>query len=273
MKKLKLNNGVEIPQLGLGVFRTEVGEQTENAVKWALKAGYRHIDAAKIYNNEKSVGKAIRESGVKREDIFVTTKLWNDDIIQRRTKEAFYESLEALQMDYVDLYLIHWPVEGSDEAWHEMEMLYLAGKIRAIGISNFHKQNIERLEKAASIIPAVNQIESHPLLNNQKLIDFCKAKGIQVQVWSPLGGTGSNLLQNEILTQMATKYDKTPAQIVIRWNIQRDVIVIPKSAHENRIISNKDVFDFELEQEDMSIIHEMDKNFRVGPNPDDYNFK
>ncbi|MCX8131575.1 MAG: aldo/keto reductase [Clostridia bacterium] len=272
MNLIKLNNGIEIPQLGLGVFQTEEGEQTENAVKWSLKAGYRHVDAAKIYNNEKSVGKAIIESGVAREEIFVTDKLWNDDIIQRRTKEAFYESLEALQMEYIDLYLIHWPVKGLEEAWIEMEKLYAAGKIRAIGVSNFHKQHLERLEEVASIIPAINQIESHPLLNNQELIDYCKAKGIQVEAWSPLGGTGSDLLQNEKLKQIAAGYGKTAAQIVIRWNIQRDIIVIPKSVHENRIISNMDVFDFELSSEDMKMINEMNKNLRVGPNPDDFDF-
>lgn len=272
MIKIKLNNGVEIPQLGLGVYQTAVGEETENAVKWALKAGYRHIDAAKIYNNEKSVGKAILESGVERKEIFITTKLWNEDIRQGRTKEAFYESLEALQLDYVDLYLIHWPVEGLEDAWVEMEKLYDAGKIKAIGVSNFHKHHLEQLENVASITPAVNQIESHPMLNNQELIDYCKGKGIQVEVWSPLGGTGGNLLKNETLNRIASKYGKIPAQIVIRWDIQRDVIVIPKSVHENRIISNMEVFDFELSLEDMKLINEMNENHRVGPDPDNFKF-
>ncbi len=226
VKDIILNNGIKIPQLGLGVFQTPDGIITENSVKWALEAGYRHIDTAMIYRNEASVGKAIKESGVAREDIFLTTKLWNEDIRQGRAKAAFEESLEKLQTDYVDLYLIHWPAKGYAEAWKDMEELYGEGRIKAIGVSNFQKHHLETLDKTAKITPAVNQIESHPYFNNQELIDYCLGRNIAVEVWSPLGGTGGNLLEDKDIAALAEKYGKTPAQIVIQWDIQRGVIVL-----------------------------------------------
>lgn len=272
MNHLKLNNGVQIPQLGLGVYQTPLGEQTVNSVMWALEAGYRHIDTAKIYGNEESVGEGIRASGVSREEIFLTTKLWNEDIRRGRTREAFEESLAALGTDYIDLYLIHWPAEGFEKAWSEMEALYREGKIRAIGVSNFHRPHLEQLSKTAEITPAVNQIESHPYLTNQELIDHCRSLGIEVEVWSPLGGTGGNLLADPALNTLSEKYQKTPAQIVLRWDIQREVIVIPKSTHRDRIISNLMVDDFELSDDDMELISSLNRNLRVGPDPDTFDF-
>lgn len=268
---IKLNNGIKIPQVGLGVFRASTDE-AEQAVTWALEAGYCHIDTAKIYGNEAGVGKAIAESGLQREDLFITTKLWNEDIRQRRTKEAFAESLAALRTDYIDLYLIHWPAEGFQEAWKEMEELYHQGKIGAIGVSNFHPHHLEELFKIQTVKPAVNQIESHPYLTNQKLIDYCQEQNIQAEVWSPLGGKDAAPLLDPTICSLADKYNKTPAQIIIRWDIQRGVIVLPKSIHKERIVSNFDVFDFEISQEDMREISALNKNQRVGSNPDNFDF-
>ena len=272
MYEVKLNSGTQIPQLGLGVFQTEDGEQTRSAVKWALEAGYRHIDTAKIYGNEASVGQGIKESGVPREEIFLTTKLWNEDIRRGRAEAAFEESLRALQTDYVDLYLIHWPAEGYERAWAAMEGIYRSGRARAIGVSNFHLHHLERLEQIAAVAPAVNQIESHPYFTNQALIDCCRKKGIEVEVWSPLGGTGGTLLRDETLRLLGEKYGKSPAQIVLRWDLQRQVIVIPKSTHRDRIISNLDVFGFELSPEDMAAIDGLNRDERVGADPDNFDF-
>lgn len=272
MEKIKLNNGKEIPQLGLGVFRSKDGQETYDSVKWALEAGYRHIDTAKIYGNEESVGKAIKDSGLERDEIFLTTKLWNEDIRQKRTKEAFQESLDRLQTDYVDLYLIHWPADGFEEAWKEMEEIYKSGKAKSIGVSNFHKHHLEDLEKISSIKPAVDQIESHPYFTNQELIDYLKEKEIDVEVWSPIGGTGGNVLEDELLKELAEKYKKSPAQITIRWHLQRGLIVFPKSIHKERIEENLEVFDFKLSNEDMEKINKLNKNQRVGSDPDNFDF-
>ena len=272
VKNIVMNNGVAIPQVGIGVFLTPKGEVTENAVRWTLEAGYRHVDTAMIYENEENVGNAIKASTVAREDIFITTKLWNEDIRQGRARDAFEESLKRLQTDYVDLYLIHWPAQGYEEAWKVMEELYQEGRIKAIGVSNFQIHHLEQLQKISSLLPAVNQIESHPYFTNQEVIDYCKEKGIAIEVWSPLGGTGGNLLEDKTLALLAEKYSKTPAQIVIRWDIQRDVIVLPKSVHHDRIISNLDVYDFELEPKDMEVINGLNKNMRIGAHPDTFTF-
>lgn len=272
MKTIKLNNGIEIPVVGLGVFQSNEGKETKDAIKWALGAGYRHIDTAVAYNNEKSVGEAIKESDLAREDIFLTTKLWNGDVRLGNTRQAFMKSLENLQTDYIDLYLIHWPVDGFEDAWREMEKLYNEKRIKAIGVSNFHKHHLDDLSKVLTIKPAINQIESNPIFNNQELIDYCQSENIQVEVWSPLGGTGSNIFSNEVLLKLAEKYGKSVAQIIIKWHIQRNVIVLPKSVHQNRIISNYDVFDFEISCDDMQIINNMNKNQRSGADPDNFNF-
>lgn len=267
-----LSNGVVMPMIGFGVFQTKDGDEAVNAVKWALEAGYRHIDTAKIYGNEVSVGKAIKQSGVPREEIFVTTKLWNEDIRNKNAKQAFEDSLKRLELDYVDLYLIHWPTQGRNEAWSVMQELYNEGKIRSIGVSNFHQHHFEELMQTATIMPMVNQIESNPAFNNDELIAYYQQKGIVVQAWSPLGGTGTMLLDDQRLLTLAKKYNKSPAQIVIRWHLQKDVVVLPKSIHEKRIYENLDVFDFEICDEDMSLLHSMNINQRSGSDPDNFNF-
>lgn len=268
---IQLNDEIKIPQVGLGVFRASADE-AENAVTWALEAGYRHIDTAKAYGNEAGVGKAVAGSGLQRKDLFITTKLWNEDVRQRRTKEAFAESLAALQTDYIDLYLIHWPVDGFKEAWKEMEELYHQGKIRSIGVSNFHAHHLEELAEIQTVKPAVDQIESHPYMTNQELIDYCQAQNIKAEVWSPLGGKNAAPLTDPAIGELAEKYHRTPAQIIIRWDIQRSVIVLPKSIHKERIVSNFDVFNFEISPEDMEAISALNKNQRVGSDPDHFDF-
>ncbi|RBP98218.1 aldo/keto reductase [Bifidobacterium aemilianum] len=269
---IKLNNGVDIPQLGLGVFQTPVGQTTVDAVRAALQAGYRHIDTARIYQNEESVGQGIRESGVKRRDIFLTTKLWNDDIRAGRTREAFNESLDRLGLDYVDLYLIHWPAQGWEKAWEQMVELYRERRVRAIGVCNFEQHHLEDLMAISDVRPAVNQIESSPQFTNQELIDFSNGKRIDVEAWSPLGGTGGSLLGNPALKRIGDRHGKSPAQVVIRWHLQRGVIVIPKSIHEERIRQNLDVFDFELSDAEIDEISALNTGKRNGADPDNFDF-
>lgn len=272
---IKLNNGVEIPVVGLGVFRAVSGKETSDAVYWAIKAGYRHIDTAAAYGNEESVADGIARSGVDRKDIFITTKLWCSDIDNGTQIKAFETSLKKLGTDYVDLYLLHWPVEKQKniDSWKALESLYKDGKIRAIGVSNYTERHLDELLEVATVCPAVNQVELHPDFSQQPLYDFCMEKGIYLEAWSPLGGQGSNLMQNETLVKLANKYGKTPAQIIIRWNIQRNVIVIPKSVHEDRIKSNFDVFDFALSDEDMEVIKNMNEDKRYAAHPDNFNYK
>jgi len=273
MKNFKLNSGHEIPQLGFGVFLTPDGKTTEDAVTWALETGYTHIDTAKIYGNEESVGKAMKDSGISRENIFLTTKLWNEDIRRKNTLPAFEASLKRLGTDYVDLYLIHWPVDNRDIAWTEMEKLYEAGRIRSIGVSNFQIHHIEELEKIWKIVPAVNQIESNPYFQNQELIDYCLGRGIQVEVWSPLGGSDtSDIRKDPVIKKIADKYGKSISQVILRWHIQRDVIVLAKSTHKEYIEENYNIFDFELTDEDMQTINSLERGTRVGADPDNFNF-
>ncbi|WEV66316.1 aldo/keto reductase [Bifidobacterium sp. ESL0764] len=270
---ITLNNGITIPQLGLGVFQTPEGETTANAVDVALRSGYRHIDTAKVYGNERSVGEGIRRSGVARHEIFLTTKLWNEDIRQGRTREAFYESLDRLGTDYVDLYLIHWPADGWQQAWKDMVALYRDRRIRAIGVCNLQEHHVKELEGLGTgMLPAVDQIESSPQFGNQELVDFVKSQGIAVEAYSPLGGTGGSLLSSPRLAQIGAKYGKSPAQVVIRWHLQRGVIVIPKSTHDERIRQNIDVFDFELSEEEMSQIAGLETGVRTGGDPDNFDF-
>lgn len=269
---IMLNNGTVIPQVGLGVFQTPDGETTANAVETALATGYRHIDTAMIYGNEASVGEGIRRSGVPRGDIFLTTKLWNDDIRARRTKEAFQESLDRLGVDYVDLYLIHWPVDGWHEAWDAMQEIYASGRAKAIGVSNFQKHHIDELLAGSDVKPAVDQIESSPQFTNQQLIDDLTGLGIATEAWSPLGGTGGNLLSDPELARIGAEYGKSAAQVVIRWHIQRGIVVLPKSTHAERIRQNFDVFDFELSDADMKAINALETGRRNGADPDNFDF-
>ncbi|PST49623.1 aldo/keto reductase [Bifidobacterium callitrichos] len=269
---ITLNNGTVIPQVGLGVFQTPDGDTTVNAVTAALEAGYRHIDTAMIYRNEASVGEGIRRSGVPRDDIFVTTKLWNDDIRARRGQDAFEESLDRLGLDYVNLYLIHWPVDGWQQAWDDLQAIYASGRAKAIGVSNFQRHHLEELLANSDVKPAVDQIESSPQFANQELVDFAHAQGIDVEAWSPLGGTGGNLLADPRLAEIGAKYGKSAAQVVIRWHIQRGVVVLPKSTHAERIRQNLDVFDFNLTDADMAAVSAIDTGKRNGADPDDFDF-
>ena len=265
----KLNNGVEIPYLGLGVFQVKDGDETANAVRWAIEAGYRHIDTAAFYGNEKSVGLGIRKSGIERRQLFVTTKLWKTELLQGTQMKAFEQSLKDLQMDYVDLYLIHWPVAGkSRETWKILEEIYKSGRARAIGVSNFMEHQLDKLLQDAKIVPAVDQVECHPHLSQQSLLTYCEKAGIAFEAWSPLGGTGGKLLDDPVLKKIAGKYGKSTAQVILRWDLQRGMITIPKSIHQKRIIANADLYNFELSADDIKVINELDKNpQRSGPDP------
>jgi methylglyoxal/glyoxal reductase len=265
--KVKLNNGLEMPWFGLGVFLSNEGEEVEKAVKVALKNGYRHIDTAAIYKNERGVGKAVKESGIPREEIFITSKVWNTDQGYKTTLAAYEASLERLQMDYLDLYLIHWPKgKRSVETWKALEELYAKGSVRAIGISNFLEHHLDEFLPECKIMPAVNQYEFHPELLQPGLLEMCRRKGIRPEAWSPIMKGRVN--EVPLMQDLAAKYDKTPVHIVLRWDIQKGVVTIPKSVTPERIISNADIFDFELSEEDMAKIDKLDKNARIGGHPD-----
>jgi diketogulonate reductase-like aldo/keto reductase len=267
---VELLNGVGMPRLGLGVYRSKEGEEVENAVLAALKVGYRSIDTAAIYRNEGGVGRAVRASGIPREQIFITSKVWNTDQGYDSTLRAFEESLSRLGMDYLDLYLIHWAVKGKyKETYRAMEELYEQGRVRAIGVCNFQIHHLEDLMGSCRIKPMVNQVELHPLLTQKKLLAFCRKEGIQVESWRPLM---DGKLDLPLLHELSAKYGKTPAQIVIRWHLQHGLVTIPKSVRESRIRENADVFDFELEPEDMNRIDDLNEDRRLGPDPDNFKF-
>lgn len=265
-----LNNGVPMPQLGLGVWQTKDGSEVQTAVHAALDAGYRLIDTAAMYNNERGVGEAVRSSSVPREELFITTKLWNSDQGYENTLKAFDKSLARLKLDYIDLYLIHWPMPALDkyiETWKAFEEIYASGRAKAIGVCNFNKEHLEKLANNSSVVPAVNQIELHPRLQQAELRQYCISKGIHVESWGPLGGTGGNLLNDPALAVIARKHSKSTAQVVIRWHLQLGLIVIPKSTHPERIVQNANVFDFELDEQDMTEISRLNTNTRRGPDP------
>ncbi|PFU12846.1 aldo/keto reductase [Bacillus cereus] len=273
--KTVLNNGVEMPWFGLGVFKVEDGPELVEAVKSAIKAGYRSIDTAAIYGNEKAVGEGIRagikEAGISREDLFITSKVWNSDQGYETTFAAYEESLKKLELDYLDLYLVHWPVEGKyKDTWRALETLYKEKRVRAIGVSNFQIHHLQDVMKDAEIKPMINQVEYHPRLTQKELQAFCKEQGIQMEAWSPL--MQGQLLDNEKLQEIAEKHGKTTAQVILRWDLQNGVITIPKSTKEHRIIANADIFNFELTKEDMEKIDALNQNHRVGPEPDNFDF-
>lgn len=273
--KVTLNNGVQMPWLGLGVFLAKEGTEVVQTVKAALKYGYLSIDTAAAYNNEEGVGRAIAESiaegTVAREDIFVTSKVWNSNQGYDSTLAAFNESLHKLNLDYLDLYLVHWPVKGKyKETWRALEKVYAEGKVKAIGVSNFQVHHLDDLLQDATVVPAVNQIELHPLLAQQQLRDYCKSKNIQVEAWSPLGQ--GNLLDHKLLKKIAVKHGKTTAQIILRWDIELGVVTIPKSVKEHRIIENANIFDFQLDADDIAAIATLNENKRFGSDPDNFNF-
>lgn len=262
----KLNNGAEIPLLGLGVFKASPGRETRDAVLHALKAGYRHIDTAAMYGNERDVGEAVRESGIPREEVFITTKLWNSDHGYDRALRAFRKSLDNLGMDYVDLYLIHWPVEDRRvETWKALMKLREEKKCRAIGVSNFTIRHLEELLSQTSVVPAINQVEFSPFLYQKELLDYCKQHNIQLEAYSPL--TRGRRLDHKIITSIAQKYDKTAPQVMIRWALQHDIVVIPKSVHREYIEQNADVFNFSLSDEDMVQLDSLNEDFRVAWDP------
>jgi methylglyoxal/glyoxal reductase len=271
----KLYNGVQMPWFGLGVFKVEIGPELVNAVKFAIKHGYRSIDTAAIYGNEEGVGQAIREAmteyGIKREDLFITSKVWNSDLGYQSTIEAYETSLRKLGLDYLDLYLIHWPVEDKYvEAWRALETIYKEGKVKAIGVSNFQVHHLEQIMKDAEIKPMVNQVEYHPRLTQQEVKTFCDNNGIQFEAWSPL--MQGQLFDNPLLKEIAHKYNKTVAQVILRWDLQNGVVTIPKSTRDHRIVENTAIFDFELSNEDMDRISDLNENHRVGPDPDNIDF-
>lgn len=268
----KLHNGVEMPWLGLGVFKVEDGQEVIDSVKSAVEAGYRSIDTAAAYRNEEGVGKAIAESNVPREELFITTKLRNGDQGYDSALAAFESSIEKLGLDYVDLYLIHWPAPAQGkykETWRALEKLYKDGRIRAIGVSNFKIHHLEDLMADCEIKPMVNQVEYHPLFPQQELHEFCKKNQIQLEAWSPLAQ--GQLLDNEILSEIGDKYGKSTAQVILRWVFQNEVVTIPKSVKAHRIKQNADIFDFELTEEDMKKIATLDQGDRLFADPDEMN--
>ncbi len=268
---ITMNNGIKIPRLGFGVYRAAQGDETNNAVLNALEVGYRHIDTASAYGNEESVGEAIKESGLKREEIFLTTKLFNSDMRAHRQMDAFKESLDRLKVDYVDLYLIHWPVPGVYlESWKVLEEIYNKGLAKAIGVSNFLQHHLDDVIAHGSIVPAANQVEFSPLWQDNLLIQYCREKNIAFEAWGPLAA--GELIGDRTTGDIGAKYGKTGSQVILRWMLQKNIIVFPKTVHKSRMIENADIFDFELSDEDMAIIDNMNRHRRTGPDPDNFDF-
>ncbi len=274
MQYITLNNGLRMPQLGFGVWQVP-DEEVTAAVTKALEVGYRAIDTAKVYENEAGVGRALATSDVPRDELFITTKVWNSDQGYENTLKAFDASLERLGLDYVDLYLIHWPMPEHDEyveTYKALEKLYHDGRVKAIGVCNFNIEHLQRLLNECDVVPAVNQVECHPYLQQKELKDFCEKHNIYVESWSPLNQGGA-VLNDDIVKQIAEQNEKTPAQVIIRWHLQSGSSVIPKSVTPSRIEENFDVFEFELSPKDMEKISEINRDERKGPEPSEMNKK
>jgi methylglyoxal/glyoxal reductase len=274
---ITLNNGLEMPLVGYGVFRVPEGDDLAEAVKTAIAKGYRSIDTAQVYRNEESVGRGIRaaidEGLVTREELFVTSKVWNDGLSYEETLAAYDSSLEKLGLDYLDLYLVHWPGIDTNyvDVYKALEKIYQDGRVRSIGVSNFHVHHLENLLKETSVIPVINQIEFHPHLIQEEVRAYCKEKGVQVEAWSPL--MNGSLLEEALIQQLATKYRKTPAQIVLRYDVQHGVVTIPKTMTPTRMTENLAVFDFALTEEEMAQLDALNDGLRCGPDPEKFNFK
>jgi diketogulonate reductase-like aldo/keto reductase len=263
-----LRGGVEMPMLGLGVWQSAPGDETRRAVAAALAAGYRHVDTARAYRNEEDVGIALRESGIPRSELFVTTKLWNDDHGYGRALRALDKSLEKLGLDQVDLYLVHWPVEGlRGETWRAMEAILAGGKARAIGVSNYTIRHLDELLASAKVAPAVNQVEFSPFLHQRALLERCRRSGIQLEAYGPL--VRGHRMDHPVLVGVAKRHHRTPAQVLLRWGLQHDLVVIPKSVHAERIRENADLYGFALDSDDMAALDALDEGYRTSWDPTD----
>ncbi|MGE7916146.1 aldo/keto reductase [Lysinibacillus xylanilyticus] len=277
MGSITLNNGLEMPLVGYGVFRVPEGDDLAEAVKTAIAKGYRSVDTAQVYRNEESVGRGIRaaidEGLVTREELFITSKVWNDGLSYEETLAAYDSSLEKLGLDYLDLYLVHWPGIDTNyvDVYKALEKIYKDGRVRSIGVSNFHVHHLENLLKETSVIPVINQIEFHPHLIQEEVRAYCKEKGIQVEAWSPL--MNGSLLEEALIQQLASKYGKTPAQIVLRYDVQHGIVTIPKTMTPTRMTENLAVFDFALTEEEMAQLDALNDGLRSGPDPEKFNFK
>ena len=263
-----LNNDRKMPLLGLGVYKATGENEAENAIISAVKCGYRMIDTASAYKNEENVGRGIARCGIPRKELFITTKIWNNAQRLGDVEGAFQRSLDRLGLDYIDLYLIHWPVPGCYlSTWKEMEKILSSGRALSIGVSNFEIRHLEELRRVSGTVPAVNQIECHPLCYPKELIDYCQANGIQVQAYAPLARGA--YLDHDVLCVMGTKYAHTPAQVGLRWAVQKGISVIPKSVHPDRIESNANIFDFSIDQEDMDLLDTLNENYHSASVPED----
>lgn len=266
--EVTFNNGVTMPMFGLGTFKTPPGETTANSVRWALEAGYRKIDTASFYENEEGVGKGLKTSEIPREQVFVTTKVWNTEMGYESTLEAFDRSRKKLDIDIVDLYLVHWPIkEKYQETWKALEKLYADGKIRAIGISNFEPHHIDKLLKVAEVKPVLNQVELHPYLNQSHIRKACEENRIVPEAWSPIAK--GKVLEDQTIRIIAESHGKNPVQVTLRWELQHGVVIIPKSVHKERIEENMSIFDFELSDGEMAQMDKLHNDGRLGPHPDE----